>query len=111
MKSYICCSASTLRLHGAAFMARLTESRAQRQTLPQSSQDFLWCSEVGGFGCRVMPSGVRSWVVQLRYGGKVHRITLGKVGVLPFEGPPDHPGAADLARIAINAARRSENPR
>src|SRR5262245_31151784 len=92
-------------------MARLTESRAQRQTLPQSSQEFIWCSEIGGFGCRLLPSGIRSWVVQLRHGGKVHRITLGKVGTLPFEGPPDRPGAVDLARIAINAGRRGENPK
>src|SRR5262252_7392667 len=86
-------------------MARLTETRAQRQTLPQSGQDFLWCSEIGGFGCRLLPSGVRSWVVQLRYNGKVHRITLGKVGTLQFEGPTHAPGAVDLAKIALNAAR------
>jgi integrase len=92
-------------------MPRLTETRATRATLPRSGQDFLWCSEIGGFGCRLLASGVRSWVVQLRYQGKGHRITLGKVGVLPFEGPPDHPGAADLARIALNAARRGENPK
>jgi integrase len=92
-------------------MPRLTETRATRATLPQSSQAFLWCSEIGGFGCRLLPSGVRSWIVQLRHQGKTHRITLGKIGTLPFEGPPDHPGAADLARIALNAARRGEDPK
>src|SRR5262245_46876666 len=92
-------------------MPRLTETRATRAKLPETGQAFEWCSEIGGFGCRLLASGVRSWVVQLRYGGKVHRITLGKISTLPFEGPPDHPGAVDLARIALNAARRGENPK
>jgi hypothetical protein len=90
-------------------MSRLTETRALRATLPRTKQSFLWCSEVKGFGCRLLATGVRSWVVQLRYRGKSHRITLGKVGTLPFEGPPDHPGAVDLARAALNAARRGED--
>jgi integrase len=92
-------------------MPRLTETRALRAKLPETGQAFEWCSEVGGFGCRLLASGQRSWVVQTRYGGKTHRITLGKVGVLPFEGPEDKPGAVDLARIALNAARRGENPK
>ena len=53
---------------------------------------------------------MRSWIVQLRHHGKTHRITLGPVGVLPFEGP-DAPGAADLARLALNAARRGDDPK
>ena len=94
-------------------MPRLTETRATRATLPrpEKKQDFIWCSEVRGFGCRLLASGVRSWVVQVRYQHKVLRITLGPVGTLPFEGPPDNPGAVDLARIALNAARRGEDPR
>jgi integrase len=92
-------------------MARLTETRALRTTLPRSGQAFIWCSEISGFGCRLLPSGVRSWVVQLRYSGKVHRITLGALNVLPFEGPPHAPGARDLAITALNAARRGDNPK
>src|SRR6187200_858055 len=92
-------------------MPRLTETRALRTSLPQDGQRLIWCSEISGFGCRILPSGVRSWVVQLRYQGKGHRITLGPVGVLPYEGPPHAPGAADLARLALNAARRGEDPK
>jgi integrase len=92
-------------------LPRLTETRALRATLPESGQRFLWCSEIRGFGCRLLSTGVRSWVVQVRHRGKSPRITLGKVGVLPFEGPPDHPGAVDLARAALNAARRGEDPK
>ena len=38
------------------------------------------------------------------------RLTLGRVGVLPFEGPSGAPGARDLAVAALNAARRGEDP-
>jgi integrase len=51
-----------------------------------------------------------SWIVQLRFHGKNQRITLGRVGTLPFEGPPERPGARDLAIVALNAARRGINP-
>src|SRR5262245_44819133 len=53
----------------------------------------------------------RSYVVQLSYGGRKIRITLGEVGVCPFEGPPDHPGARDMAIAARAAARRGLDPR
>ena len=92
-------------------MPRLTETRALRTSLPQAGQLLIWCAEVSGFGCRILPSGVRSWIVQLRHHGKSHRITLGPVGVLPFEGPPSAPGAVDLARLALNAARRGDDPK
>jgi integrase len=91
-------------------MPRLTETRALRATLPQSGQAFVRCSEVRGFAVRLLASGVRSWIVKPSFQGKRRSITLGRVSVMPFEGPPDHPGAVDLARAAINAARRGEDP-
>lgn len=92
-------------------MPRLTETRALRTTLPRTGQRLIWCSEISGFGCRIMASGARAWIVQLRHHGKSHRITLGPVGTLSFEGPPHAPGAADLARAALNAARRGDDPK
>ena len=92
-------------------MPRLTQTRAERATLPRTGQSFLWCSEIRGFGVRLLSTGVRSWVVQCRARNKSQRLTLGPVSVLPFEGPPDQPGAVDLARIALNAARRGEDPK
>jgi integrase len=90
-------------------MPRLTETRAARALLPASGQIFLWCSEVKGFGCRLTP-GARSWIVQVRQlDGSKKRITLGAVGTLSVEGPPDAPGARDLAMAALNAARRGED--
>ena len=92
-------------------MPRLTETRALRTTLPRDSQRLIRCSEIAGFGRRILPTGVRSWVVQLRHHGKSHRITLGPVGILPFEGPEHAPGAADFAKLALNAARRGHDPK
>src|SRR5262245_6648633 len=91
-------------------MPRLTETRAARTKLPEKGQTFEWCSEVRGFGVR-LTSKARSYIVQLRQGGREFRLTLGAVGVLPFEGPPNRPGARDLAVAAITAARRGDDPR
>jgi integrase len=91
-------------------LPRLTETRARRAKLPRSGQTFEWCSEVIGFGLRLTPR-VRSYIVQTRYLEEEPRITLGRVGVLPCEGPPERPGARDLAIIALNAARRGHDPR
>ncbi|MCA3562346.1 MAG: site-specific integrase [Aestuariivirga sp.] len=90
-------------------MARLTDTRATRLRTPEKGQAFEWCSEVRGFGVRLTP-GAKSYIVQFRAGGRSQRMTLGRVGVLPFEGPPDRPGARDLAIAALNAARRGEDP-
>jgi integrase len=92
-------------------MPRLTESRARRLPLPPSDAKnfFTFCGEVKGFGVRCSP-GARSYIVQLSWGGRKRRITLGPVGTLPFEGPAHAPGARDLAITAITAARRGEDP-
>lgn len=90
-------------------MPRLTETRATRLPQPDSGAQLVYCSEIKGFGVRLTP-GARSYIVQVRSAGRVARLTLGPVGVLPFEGPPHAPGARDLAIAAINAARRGEDP-
>jgi integrase len=92
-------------------MPRLTETRAKRAKLPEKGLKIDWCSEIKTFGARYTP-GSRTWVVQPRCAdGTRPMIALGPVGTLPFEGPPDAPGAKDLALAAINAARRGEDPR
>jgi integrase len=91
-------------------MPRMTESRAARIKLPQDGQTFAWCSEVKGFGVRCTAT-TRSYIVQPRHNGQKLRINLGTVAVMPFEGPPNSPGARDLAITALAAARRGEDPR
>jgi hypothetical protein len=55
-------------------------------------------------------STTRSYIVQPRHNGRKFRINLGTVGVTPFEGPSNAPGARDLAIAALAAARRGEDP-
>ncbi|MDX0491551.1 tyrosine-type recombinase/integrase [Sinorhizobium medicae] len=87
-------------------MPRLTEARALRATLPKEKEkELLWCSEVKGFHAVIRKSGKRSWGVEVYPDGKTKRLVLGEIGVLPFEGTPEEPGARDLAVAAINASR------
>ena len=74
----------------------------------QEREANIRCSEVIGFAGRILHTGVRSYTVTPRGHS---RITLGPVGVLPFEGPEDKPGARDLAIVAVNAARNGKDPR
>ena len=63
-----------------------------------------------GFGARYT-SNSRNYVVQPTWNGIRPRLTIGPVGVFPFEGPPNAPGARDIAIAAIAAARRGDDPR
>ena len=65
---------------------RLTK-RAIAAIVPDATRDkCIWDDEVRGFGLRIKPTGVRSFIVQYRNSSRVsRRLTLGKVGVLTVE--------------------------
>lgn len=66
-------------------MAKITK-RAVEAALPQDDDVFLWDQELRGFGVRVKPSGVRSYVIQYRNGhGRSRRLTIGTHGRLTAE--------------------------
>jgi Arm DNA-binding domain len=73
---------------------------------PDPDRDlFLWDDEVAGFGLRIKPSGVRSFMAQYRNGSGVsRRITLGKFGVLT----PDE--ARRMAKQTLAEAARGGDP-
>jgi integrase len=58
---------------------------------------FLWDSELRGFGVRLKPSGVKSFVLKYRVGGQTKRHTISKVGS-PYTVDEAREIAADLLR-------------
>ena len=66
-------------------MPRITK-RAVEAMQPRRGDVFLWDQELRGFGVRVKPSGVRSYVIQYRNGhGRSRRLTIGTHGRLTAE--------------------------
>ena len=63
----------------------------------ETGEAFLWDSEVKGFGLRVKPSGVKSFVLKYRIGAQTKRHTIGKVGS-PYTVDEARKIAADLLR-------------
>jgi integrase len=57
--------------------------------LKRKETDYVeWCAKLPGFGCRVRPSGVKSFIAQYRVGGRnspVRKVTLGTYGKLTVE--------------------------
>lgn len=65
-------------------MPRLTKTICDGAK-PAEKPYFVWDAELRGFGLQVLPSGVRSFVVQYRLAGRSHRKTLGRYGVLTVD--------------------------
>jgi integrase len=62
----------------------LTKSQIERAKPPAKGRDVLWDNDLPGFGCRVFPSGQRSFIVCYRLPGSLKKqtATLGIYGVL-----------------------------
>lgn len=66
-------------------MAKLTK-RVIDALHPAGKDQLVWDDEVRGFGVRVKPSGVKSYLIQYRNAhGRSRRFTLGKHGVLTVD--------------------------
>src|SRR5262245_11271666 len=65
-------------------MARLTE-KAITAARAGTAERFLWDGETPGFGCRIKPSGVRTFLVQYRVGGRTKRVKIGRWPVWKVE--------------------------
>lgn len=85
-------------------MPKLTKRQVENIT-PGSRDVVVWDDALPGFGLRVKPSGMRSYVVQYRNAqARSRRLTLGKHGVLTVD------EARSMARQVLAAALRGDDP-
>jgi hypothetical protein len=86
-------------------MPKLTK-RLVDSARPTADHDtFAWDSDLRGFGLRVKPSGVRSYIIQYRTpAGISRRMTIGQHGVLT----PDE--ARKEAKIHLGRAAKGDDP-
>lgn len=70
-------------------MTRPKLTKVRVEALETRHSDFVeWCGELPGFGCRVRPSGSKSFIAQYRVGGRnslVRKVTLGAFGKVTVE--------------------------
>ena len=86
-------------------MAKITK-RAVDALQPDKRRDvFTWDSELRGFGVRVKPSGVKTFLIQYRnVEGRTRRLVLGQYGALTPE------NARELAREKLAGVAKGEDP-
>ena len=76
--------------------SKLTKRTIDAVVSPASKQLIYWDTEIKGFGLRVLPSGLKTFIVQYRNAeGIQRRMNLGRFGVLTVE------QARDLARLKL----------
>jgi hypothetical protein len=90
-------------------MKKLTKSLVDALEPPnvgvKGSYLFAWDQELRGFGVQVMPSGLKSFVLQYRNGeGRSRRMVLGRFGVMTVE------DARKEARIALGKIAKGIDP-
>src|SRR5258705_8827120 len=90
-------------------MPKITKRLVDALTVDQAGGDrFVWETGDGalkGFGIRVKPSGVASFLIQYRTRtGRTRRLAIGRVGTLAPE------EARDLARELLVAVAKGEDP-
>ena len=86
-------------------MAKITK-RAVDALQPDKDRDvFAWDGELRGFGVRVKPSGVKTFLIQYRnVEGRTRRLVLGQYGALTPE------NARDVAREKLAGVAKGEDP-
>ena len=86
-------------------MGRLTKRAVDALTPPGEGQTFLWDRELRGFGVRIIPSGLKTFILQYRNAeGRSRRIVLGRYGVMTVE------KAREQARIKLGAVAAGADP-
>ncbi len=87
-------------------MAKLTKRALEAMKAPEKGkQAFLWDSELRGFGVRMLPSGLQTFVLNYRNAASMERrINLGRFGVMTVE------QARDQAMIKLGVIAAGGDP-
>lgn len=86
-------------------MSKLTKRAIDALAFPANGQSFLWDGELRGFGVRVVPSGLKVFILQYRNAeGRSRRLVFGRYGVLTVE------QARDQAKIKLGAIAGGADP-
>jgi integrase len=97
---------------GQAIMAKLTKETVDR-IVADGRERMLWDDQLPGFGLRIQPSGVKTYLIQYRFAGRTRRLKIARDGVLSAKQARDRAKAllGDVARGIDPAARRDEERR
>lgn len=75
----MCSQAVSVLLTGGVKMPKLTKSVVDREQ-PEAAQRLVWDTELKGFGLKIFPSGVKTFVFQYRTPeGRTKRLTIGRL--------------------------------
>jgi integrase len=86
-------------------MPKMTKRAVDALDRPRKSQEFLWDSELRGFGVRVVPSGLKTFIVQYRTAaGRSRRLAIGRYGLITVE------QARDQAKIKLGMVASGVDP-
>lgn len=84
---------------------KLTRRAIEAFAPPAEKQIVHWDSDIRGLGVRVLPSGLKTFILQYRNAeGVKRRINLGRYGVLTIE------QARDIAKIKLGQIAGGEDP-
>ena len=84
--------------------AKLNKRTVDALVPPKAGQDFIWDTEIKGFGVRVGSTGAKTFVIQyVNAEGRLRRVKIGRFGVFTVE------QARDLAKIKLGAVAAGED--
>lgn len=84
-------------------MAKLTK-RLIDGASPSGKDYFIWDDELAGFGLRILPSGIKSYVIQYRIGGRTRRHAFSRTGTMTQDEARKH------ARELLVAVDQGKDP-
>jgi len=85
-------------------MAKLTKRTIDAAQADLERDYFIWDDEMPGFGLRVLKSGMKTYQIQYRKGGRTRRNSIGKHGTIT----PDE--ARKIAKEMLGRVAKGDNP-